>query len=294
VTTPPQSAALVALLRLGRRPWPTYAALVEEDGSALAVLEHELAEPAGQTSLLTRDAGPDIARAQADIAAWRAAGTCLVTVLDDQYPVNLRGVHDRPPLIFVGGQIRAADTRAVAVIGSRRASAQGLETAATITQHLVAHGYTLVSGLATGIDAAAHRAALSAGGRTLAVVGTGLDRCYPSEHLPLQRQIADRGAVVSQFWPDSPPGRQTFPLRNVTMSGISLATVVVEASQTSGARIQARRALAHGRLVFLSRAVLGQPWGRELSRRPGVQVVDDASQVTAGLERLFGAGSLTA
>ena len=287
-----ESAALVALLRVGHRPSSVYADLVERDGSALAVLERELDEPAGQGSLLAVDPGPLIARAAAEIDAWNAAGLQLVTVFDARYPANLRAVHDRPPLIFLRGAVLAADARAVSVIGSRRASEQGLATATAISEHLIANHYTVVSGLASGIDAAAHTAALRARGRTIAVIGTGLARCYPPEHEALQREIGERGAVVSQFWPDTPPGAHTFPLRNVTMSGASLATVVVEASQTSGARIQARRALAHGRTVFLSRAVLGQPWARELARRPGVHVVDSPAQITDATERLFAAGAL--
>ncbi len=265
---------------------------MEQDGSALAVLERELAGPGGQASLLVEDPGPLVARAAAEIDAWRAAGLQLVTVLDDDYPGNLRGVHDRPPLIFVRGTLLASTARAVSVIGSRRASDAGLTTAARIAEHLTANDYTVVSGLALGIDAAAHTTALRAGGRTLAVIGTGLARCYPPEHEALQREIAERGAVISQFWPDTPPSGQTFPLRNVTMSGLSRATVVVEASQTSGARIQARRALAHGRTVFLSAAVLRQPWARELSGRPGVRVVDSPAQITDELERRFATGAL--
>jgi len=292
VTQPPERTALVALLRCGHHPWSVYADLVEREGSALAVLERELDEPGGQVSLLAEGPEPLLARAAAEIDSWNAAGMQLVTVLDDGYPANLRGVHDRPPLVFVRGALLASDARAVSVIGSRRASQQGLASATAISEHLIAHDYTVVSGLAAGIDAAAHTAALQGGGRTLAVIGTGLARCYPPEHETLQREIGDRGAVISQFWPETPPGGHTFPLRNVTMSGVSLATVVVEASQTSGARIQARRALAHGRTVFLSRAVLGQPWTGELASRPGVHVIDSPSQVTDAIERLFTAGAL--
>jgi len=120
----------------------------------------------------------------------------------------------------------------------------------------------------------------------VAVVGAGLGHVYPPENTALQRQIAERGAVVSQFWPETPPSGQTFPLRNAVMSGLALGTVIVEASARSGSRVQARRALGHGRPVFLLRRVLGQAWADELAGRPGVHVVDEPAQVIDIAERL--------
>ncbi len=260
----------------------------------MAVLERELAEQDRQASLMPADPGPMLAEAQTDIASWNQAGMRLVTVLDDDYPLNLRAVYDRPPLIFVAGQMEPDDGRSVAVIGARRASRGGLCCAQTISEHLVGDGYTVVSGLAAGIDTAAHRAALAAGGRTIAVLGTGLNRSYPPENAVLQHELAERCAVVSQFWPDAPPSRDSFPLRNATMSGLSLATVVVEASQRSGARIQARLALGHGRSVFLARALLSEPWARDFSQRPGTHVIDSPDEITAKLRGMLAAGALTA
>jgi DNA processing protein len=291
--SPAESAALVALLRLGRRPWQTYAELVDQAGSALEILKRELAEPAGQGSLLAEDPGPKLAQAATDIDGWSASGITVISILDDDYPRNLHAVHDRPPLIFLRGRLGEEDRRSVALIGSRMASTRGLRDAAAIAEHLARTDHTVVSGLAAGIDAAAHQAAMDAGGRTVAVIGTGLSRCYPPEHEALQRRIADRCAVVSQFWPEAPPGRRTFPLRNATMSGLSLGTVVVEASGTSGARIQIRRSLAHGRPVFLAEPMLAQPWARELTKRPGVHVIDSPSQITAAIGRIYAPGALT-
>ncbi len=185
----------------------------------------------------------------------------LLTILDDRYPENLRAVHDRPPLIFVAGQLASEDSRAIAVIGARRATRRGIDTARSVAAHLVETGFTVASGLAEGIDTAAHTTALARGGRTIAVIGTGLARSYPPGNALLQARIATRGAVVSQFWPDSPAKKESFPMRNAVMSGLSLATVVVEAGETSGARTQARLALAHGRPVFLHHAVLEQRLG---------------------------------
>jgi DNA processing protein len=151
----------------------------------------------------------------------------------------------------------------------------------------------VTSGLAAGIDTAAHTAALDANMRTVAVIGTGLDHAYPTQNAALQRTIAARGAVVSQFWPDAPPERRNFPMRNAVMSGLSLATVVVEALHRSGARIQARIALAHGRPVFLSRRLTDeQPWAREFAQRPGTHVFDDPGEITDTVERLTTPGTL--
>jgi DNA processing protein len=288
-----ESAAIVALLRLGRRSQQAYADLIEEDGSAITVLERELAgQQPGQTSLLAPEVEPLLTAAAAEIDRWRADRILLVTLLDDTYPENLRAVHDRPPLLFTAGRLQEGDRRSVAVIGSRRASAACAEEAARIAVHLVAAGFAVVSGLAIGIDTAAHVAALDAGGRSLAVVGAGLEHSYPPQNSGLQRRLANECAVISQFWPEQPPSRQSFPMRNAVMSGMTLGTVIVEASATSGARIQARQALAHGRPVFVLRSVLEQPWARELTARPGAYVVDSAAQVTATIERLNAAGSL--
>jgi DNA processing protein len=151
---------------------------------------------------------------------------------------------------------------------------------------LTSAGYVVVSGLAAGIDTAAHEAALATGGRTVAVIGTGLRHSYPPQNAQLQRRIAAEGAVVSQFWPEQPPTRLSFPRRNAVMSGCALGTVVVEASPRSGARLQTRLALAHGRPVFLWRALLDQPWALELAQRPGVYVIDEPGQIVETVERL--------
>jgi DNA processing protein len=288
MTSARERAAFVALLRLNRRPWPEYVAAVETVGAALSVLEEELAGANGQISLLPTDATGVVEAAAAEIAGWEGEGLQLLTVLDESYPPNLRRVHDRPPLVFVAGSLAVQDRRSIAVIGARRATQVGLAAAATLADGLVAAGYVVVSGLAAGIDAAAHRAATAAGGRTVAVIGTGLRHAYPAENAALQRQIAAHAAVVSQFWPDTPPSRETFPKRNAVMSGFALGTVIVEASYRSGARLQARLALAQGRPVFLMRSVLEQTWAQDMARRPSVHVVDGPEQIIATIGRLHG------
>ncbi len=283
MTSVQETAALAALLRAARRPWHEYSEAIEQRASALAVLEEEHGLLAAELMARERD----------EVKTWHADGVQCVTVLDPDYPENLRGVHDRPPLVFIAGGYRPTDARAVAVIGSRDAGEPGRRAARTLAGHLVDEGYTVVSGLARGIDHAAHTQALAAGGRTVAVIGTGLRHSYPPEHAELQRRIAAEGAVVSQFWPDSPPRRHSFPLRNAVMSGLSQATVIVEATHTSGARIQARRALAHGRPVFLRRTLVEQAWARELAARPGTYVVASPSEITDTLGRLAATGALT-
>jgi DNA processing protein len=301
VTAADERAAMVALLRRGRRPWVEYAELVEARDSAVAVLEDELereAAPGGQTSLL--DAAPEpadelLAEARTDVDRWSADGMQLVTVLEPGYPPNLRAVHDRPPMVFVAGRLTPADARGIAVVGARKATGAGIERARAIAEHLVASGYAVVSGLAAGIDTAAHTAALACRGRTVAVIGTGLARSYPPQNAALQRRIASECAVISQFWPHSPPSRHSFPMRNAVMSGITLATVIVEASDTSGARMQARLACAQGRPVFLLASLVErQPWAREYAARPGTHVVRSPEEITTVIERLISPGSLVA
>ena len=180
----------------------------------------------------------------------------------------------------------AADERSIAVVGTRHPSAQGLVVAREVTEGLAEAGYTIVSGLAHGIDACAHATALEHARRTVAVVGTGLRRTYPTDHAELARKIEGAGAVVSQFWPDSPPSKPSFPMRNITMSGIALATVVIEASERSGARMQARFALEHGRRVFLHETLLVHAWAREYAGRPGTTVVHSAADAVEQIERL--------
>ena len=281
-----ERAALVALLRnrKARRSWQEYADLVEEAGSALATLEEEQ----GLLAAEVLDA------AEAEIEGWQARGIRVISLLDPDYPDNLRAVHDRPPLILVAGCLEPGDWRSVAVVGARQASPAGLRIARSVAEHLADRGYTVVSGLAAGIDTAAHTAALARDGRTIAVIGTGLSRFYPPQNAALQRRIASECAVISQFWPDAPPSRHSFPMRNAVMSGMTLATVVVDASHTSGARMQARLALAQGRTVFLVETLLEQEWARELSQRPGTHVVRSSEEITTVVGRLTSLSALTA
>jgi DNA processing protein len=293
-----EPAAIVALLRRGDRPWHHYAQLIEAAGSALDLLEGRYQDPDELEALRLFPPAEPAAKADLDeitreIEGWQAEGMTLVTVLDDDYPANLRSIHNRPPLLFVRGKLAPEDERSVAVVGTRQPSPAGLEAARKIADGLASAGYVVVSGLADGIDAEAHRATLERGGRTVAIIGTGLRLTYPAKHTGLQREIAEKGAVSSQFWPDAPPTRQSFPMRNIVMSGFALATVVIEATAKSGAKMQARFALEHGRRVFLHRSLLRHQWAQDYAARPGTAVIDIADEVVDQLERLAAVETLS-
>ena len=173
----------------------------------------------------------------------------ILAPTDTEYPALLSAT-PTPPALWVSGTLIPGDTLAVAIVGSRRATAYGLEVAERLAADLAARGVTIVSGLARGIDTAAHRGALAAGGRTVAVLGTGIDGRYPPENRVLADEIAASGALVSQFAPGTPPLRGHFPARNRTVAGLALGVVVVEAAERSGALITAGAAGDFGREVF--------------------------------------------
>lgn len=294
---PLETAALIALVRRGDRAWHHYADVVESTGSALAVLRGQVPDELEPLTLFeSREPAeePDLDPIVTEIEGWRLEGMRILSVLDADYPTNLRSVHNRPPFVFVRGELRPEDDRSMAVVGTRRASSDGLQRAGLIARGLAEAGFTVVSGLAEGIDAAAHDAALVQNGRTVAVIGTGLRRAYPAKHAALQERIATEGAVLSQFWPDAPPTKTSFPMRNVVMSGLALGTVVIEASHTSGAKMQARFALEHGRPVFLLDSLLEHDWAREYAERPGAHVVERADDVIEHVERLTSLDTLMA
>ncbi len=180
----------------------------------------------------------------------RAAGAAVLTWQDAEYPKLLRKISASPPVLYVRGKMLPRDEMAVAVVGTRKASTYGREVAHMLTLELARCGVTIVSGLARGIDGEAHRAALSAGGRTLAVLGSGVDVIYPGEHRDLAERVAQNGALVSECPMGAKPEAGNFPARNRIISGLSLGTLVVEAGRESGALVTARHALEQGRDVF--------------------------------------------
>ncbi|MEV4829474.1 DNA-processing protein DprA [Micromonospora sp. CA-248260] len=280
-----ERAALVALLRQPDLSWADAAHEVQETGTALGVL----ARVVGRADTLfpdTRTVDSLIESAAGDLMSWQAEGSTVRAFFDEDYPAQLRDIREMPPLLFARGALRP-DPRAIAVVGSREASRRGLEVAESVATSLARRGVTVVSGLAKGIDTAAHEAALAAGGRTVAVIGTGIRRHYPAANRSLQEHIAEVGLVISQFWPDAAPTRQSFPMRNAVMSGYAAATVVVEAGEHSGARIQARLALQHGRPVVLTGQVLRHDWARSFAARPGVHVAHGTVELIEAVDAIL-------
>jgi DNA processing protein len=184
------------------------------------------------------------------MAGIERSGTRVVISSADGYPVLLREIAAPPPVLYYRGELLETDATAVAIVGTRRVTQYGREMTIRIASELARAGVTIVSGLARGVDGIAHQATLDAGGRTIAVLGSGVNRMYPPEHRILAERIAEQGAVVSDYLPDTPPDAMNFPPRNRIISGLSLGVVVIEAPDRSGALITVDFAADHGRDVF--------------------------------------------
>lgn len=190
-------------------------------------------------------------KGQAEIERLEAIGAQVITLADDAYPELLREIYDPPIVLYVKGDLAGALSQpGIAVVGSRRCSTYGINAANFLARELAAHGVTIISGLARGIDGSAHRGVLEVGGKTVGVIGTGMDVCYPKEHKKLSEEIVVNGAVVSEFPLGTPPLAQNFPYRNRVISGLCLGVLIVEAAEHSGSLITARLANEQGREVF--------------------------------------------
>ena len=232
------------------------AKLLERFGSAEAVykatraeLEHLRLPPEAVDTIIAREL---LARAGAEIDAVKKLGGDVLLLDDGVYPASLREIYDPPIVLYVkGAWADCLDRPCIGVVGSRRCSTYGQNAAIMLARDLAERGVTVVSGFARGIDAAAHRGALEAGGRTVAVLGTGIDEVYPRDHKKLAAEILEHGgALVSQFPLGTPPVSENFPYRNRIISGLSLGVVVVEAAENSGSLITARLAMEQNREVF--------------------------------------------
>jgi DNA processing protein len=224
------------------------------------------------------------AGAAAEIERALRQGCRLVTLTDPDFPLLLREIPDPPPFLYVRGDL-AGCPRPIAVVGSRNATAYGVETTHRICKDLAGLGFTVVSGMALGIDAAAHEGALSGQGRTVAVLGSGLDNIYPPQHRRLAERIAGSGAVISEFPLQAGPEAHHFPVRNRIISGMSLGTVVVEATKDSGSLITARLAAEQNREVF---AVTGsiqsfKSMGTHTLIKEGATLVENVQDIVAEL-----------
>jgi DNA processing protein len=226
-------------------------------------------------------------------AGIEAQGIDILTWDDPQYPAHLRQIDQPPPILYLRGAFSPEDSWAVAIVGTRAVTAYGRQVTEEIATTLAHNGVTIVSGLARGVDAVAHSAALKAGGRTLAVLGSGVDRIYPPEHRGLAEKIMSQGAVLSDYAPGTPPESANFPPRNRIISGLSLAVVVIEAAETSGALITSSFAAEHGREVFAVPGNIFAPQSKGTNRliangaKPMLAVQDilEALDLTRNIER---------
>lgn len=280
----------VELLSIPRLTEARLKNLLERFGSPEAVFEaslHELMEVEGIEEPLARAIQgyrPD-ANSQRRIELARKLGVKVITYKDPGYPEMLRRLPQMPPVLFVRGEIDRSDELALAIIGTRRATSYGRVVAERFAQELAEQGITIVSGLARGIDTYAHRGALKGKGRTIAVLGCGIDRYYPPENRKLQEEIARHGAVISEFPLSTPPLAQNFPKRNRLISGLALGVLVVEARDSSGVFNTVGWALDQGREVYavpghiLSQASFGTNRLIKEGAKPVTEVADILSDL---------------
>jgi DNA processing protein len=279
---------LIHTLRLSLIPGVgprTRQALLERFGSAQAVLTATPDQLRGVPGVGPKLTAKILAGSQTDaeeeIALCQARGIQILTEVDEQYPRMLREIPDPPGVLFVKGSLEPRDGLAVAIVGTRHATQYGLQQAERLAGSLARAGLTIVSGLARGVDAAAHRGALAAGGRTLAVLASGVLNVYPPEHAQLAEEVAACGALLSEAPARAAPLGGAFPQRNRIISGLALGALIVEAGDRSGALITARHAMEQGREVF---AVPGRVDGRTARGchrliRDGAKLVETADDV---------------
>jgi DNA processing protein len=260
--------------------------LIDRFGSARAVLDaamSDLREVQGIGPKLAKAIAA--ARAQIDVERefrlCREKSVTIITEADAAYPRALQEIPDPPGVLFVRGEIRPQDAIGIAIVGSRHATHYGTMVAERLASSLARAGVTIISGLARGIDAAAHRGALAAGGRTIGVLGSGVLNIYPPEHADLALDVIHSGAIVSEMPPESPPISGAFPQRNRIITGMSMGVIVVEASDRSGALISARHAMEQNREVFAVPGRVDSRMSRGCHRllRDGAKLVETADDV---------------
>jgi DNA processing protein len=230
-----------------------------------------------------------VADLQQELDRIREFGAMVLTLDDADYPALLREIHDPPTVLYVWGKLEPRDHHAVGVVGSRRTSNYGLECAKKISYQIAYAGLTVVSGLARGIDTAAHQGALAAKGRTIAVLGTGLHHLYPAENRALAEKIVSAGAVVTEFPMETTPDRQTFPMRNRIISGWGFGLLVVEAGVNSGALISASQAADQGRNLYAIPGPIDRPTSHGANRliQQGAKLVMSVDDILEDVQTLF-------
>ncbi|HOX08931.1 MAG TPA: DNA-processing protein DprA [Planctomycetota bacterium] len=262
---PPSLEELLALQLTGGVGAVTYRKLLRAFGSVQGILAAppgliDEVDGVGPKRAASLASGRGLEDAAAEIRRAAELGVRLLPYTSDEYPPALKLIYDPPLVLYLRGELRPEDALALGVVGSRRCSYYGSTQAGRFAGELARLGFTVVSGLARGVDTAAHAGALSAGGRTLAVIGRGLAGVYPPENEDLARRIADgHGAVLSELPLEAPPARENFPRRNRLISGLSLGVIVVEGSRRSGAMITAAVALEQGREVYALPGKAGDP-----------------------------------
>jgi DNA processing protein len=237
--------------------------------------------------------GVDPERLQASLDWLKQDHNHLITLSDSDYPKSLLEISDPPPILYAKGDLSMLDRQAIAMVGSRSATAQGERNAEEFAFSLCNAGLCVVSGMALGIDGAAHRGALRANGATIAVVGTGLDIVYPAKHRDLAHQIVQRGLIISEFPLGTPSRAQNFPRRNRIISGLSLGTLVVEANIQSGSLITAKLAAEQGREVFAIPGSIHSPVSKGCHQliKQGAKLVDTIQDIVDELD-IFTTGSM--
>jgi DNA processing protein len=265
--------------------------IFEAPDRVLAAKRHELERIDGLThplidSLLQWESTIDLS---GELALVEQFGASIVSLDDSEYPRLLREIHDPPTVLYLWGQLTERDHQAIGVVGSRRTSSYGLECAKKLSYQIAYSGITVVSGLARGIDTAAHQGALAAKGRTIAVLGAGLLNLYPAENQALAEKMAASGAVVTEFSMQVTPDRQTFPMRNRIISGWGFGLLVVEAGLNSGALISASQAADQGRSLYAVPGPIDRPtsFGTNRLIQQGAKLVMSVDDILDDFQTLF-------
>ncbi len=260
--------------------------LLERFGTPEAVFRasvKELLEVEGLSTKVAEEIrkGPSEEAVKREIALVERTGAKILTLKDEDYPSRLRNIYDPPPLLYLKGELRKGDELAISIVGSRKTTPYGRWVTERISQALARNGLTIVSGMARGVDSVAHWGAISGGGRTIAVLGCGVDVVYPRENRTLYTRIIEQGAVLSEFPMGSPPEGGHFPKRNRLISGLSLGVVVVEAGPESGSLITANYALEQGREVFAIPGNVGAGGSRGTNRliKEGAKLVESSEDI---------------
>lgn len=222
-------------------------------------------------------------RAKKEISLAKKLGFSIITIEDEAYPEPLRHIHNPPVILYINGKIKPSDKVAIAVVGARKASPYGVSVAEWLGEKLAEMGLTIVSGMARGVDSSAHKGALQVkGGRTFAILGSGLDIIYPPENKILYKKIRDNGAVISEFPLGTPPNAWNFPARNRIISGLSFGVVVVEAGEKSGSLITANFAMEQGKEVFAVPGSIKSPSSKGTNK-----LIKDGAKLTETLEDIL-------